>query len=70
MYIYLDMNDKERLKEIAMNMGIYIPYQYHHNPHGSLHQGNVTTVSSDTWLVELFARLERRISELEEKVGS
>lgn len=72
MYIYLDLNDKERLKQVAVSMGIYVPYEYHHSQGNQMyisdHNGNMIVVNSDSWLVDLISKLEQRITALEETI--
>ena len=72
MHIYLTEEDKNRLRTMATEMGVNVPYHYSHGQ-SSMYvmssDGNMQVVLSDTWIVDMFEEMEKRIKRLEDANG-
>jgi len=74
MNINLSESDLTRLKNLAQHMGVQINWHHYHG--GPLIQyvlspdGNMQAVPSDTWLVDMFEEIEKRLEKLEQKCSS
>ena len=73
MHIYLTEEDKNRLRTMATEMGINVPYHYGHSQSHTMYimssDGTMQTVMPDTWLVDMFEEMNKRIKRLEDPNG-
>ncbi|MCK5292862.1 MAG: hypothetical protein KAR39_12705 [Thermoplasmata archaeon] len=73
MQLYLSEEDKDRLRAMATEMGINVPYHYGHGQPQAMYvlstDGNLQTIIPDTWIVDMFEEIIKRIKSLEEKSG-
>ena len=73
MHLYLSEEDKDRLRTMATEMGVNVPYHYGHGQPQAMYvmstDGQMQTVIPDTWIVDMFVEMNRRIKSLEDPNG-
>ncbi len=73
MHLYLSEEDKDRLRAMATEMGINVPYHYGHGQPQAMYvmstDGTMQTIIPDSWIVDMFVEMNKRIKTLEEKSG-
>jgi hypothetical protein len=73
MHLYLSEEDKNRLRTMATEMGVNVPYHYGHGQPQAMYvmssDGTMQTVMPDTWLVDMFEEMDKRIKRLEDPNG-
>lgn len=73
MHLYLTEEDKNRLRTMATSMGVNVPYHYGHGQPQAMYvmssDGTMQTVIPDTWIVDMFEEMDKRIKRLEDPNG-
>ncbi len=73
MHLYLSEEDKNRLRTMATEMGVNVPYNYGHGQPQAMYvmstDGNMSMVIPDTWIVDMFDEMIKRIKRLEDPNG-